>query len=85
VVADVAGYSRLMGRDEEGTHARLEALRGELLKPAIDAHGGTLIKSTGDGFLADFTSVVEAVRCAIEIQQGAAAPNAGLAPDQHVA
>jgi class 3 adenylate cyclase/TolB-like protein/cytochrome c-type biogenesis protein CcmH/NrfG len=84
VIADVAGYSRLMGRDEEDTHARLAALRRELLRPAIEAHGGTLIKDTGDGFLAEFASVVEALRCAIDVQHGAAERNAGLDPDQHI-
>jgi adenylate cyclase len=83
--ADVAGYSRLMGHDEEGTHARVAALGRELLEPAIDAHGGTLIKKTGDGLLAEFASVVEAVRYAIEVQQGAAERNAGFSPDQHIA
>ena len=83
--ADVAGYSRLMGRDEEGTHARLVVLFRELLEPAIEAHGGTLIKKTGDGLLAEFASVVEAVRCAIEIQQGVAERNGGYQPDQEIA
>jgi class 3 adenylate cyclase/TolB-like protein/Flp pilus assembly protein TadD len=83
--ADVAGYSRLMGTDEEGTHARLSALGRELLDPAIAVHGGTLIKKTGDGLLAEFASVVEAVRYAIEVQRGAAERNAGLPPDRHIA
>lgn len=81
--ADVAGYSRLMGRDEEGTHARLTALFRELLEPALAAHGGTLIKRTGDGLLAEFPSVVEAVRCAAEIQAGVGRHNAGLPLDAH--
>jgi class 3 adenylate cyclase len=83
--ADVAGYSRLMSRDEERTHARLVALFRELLEPAIAAHGGTLVKTTGDGLLAEFASVVEAVRCAAEIQQGVAERNAGHVPDQNIA
>jgi adenylate cyclase len=83
--ADVAGYSRLMGRDEEGTHARVAALSRELLEPTTEGHGGFLVKKTGDGLLAEFASVVEAVRCAIEIQRGAAERNAGLPPDQHIA
>jgi len=66
--ADVAGYSLLMSRDEETTHARLAALFREVLEPAIAAHGGTLVKTTGDGFLSEFVSVVEAMRCASEIQ-----------------
>src|SRR6202040_1390458 len=76
LIADVAGYSRLMGVDEEGTHARVAALFGDLLVPAVTGHGGTCIKTTGDGFLAQFESVVQAVRCAIEIQQRVAEQNA---------
>ena len=83
--ADVAGYSRLMSRDEEPTHTRLVALFRELLEPAVEAHGGNLVKRTGDGLLAEFGSVVEAVRCAIEIQQGAAGRNGGYEPDQEIA
>ena len=82
--ADVAGYSRLTGHDEEGTHARLAALRRELLEPAIEARGGTLIKKTGDGLLAEFASVVEAIRYAIEIQEGVARHNAAFPPDRHI-
>jgi adenylate cyclase len=82
--ADVAGYSRLMGGDEEGTHRRLVALFSELLEPAIDARGGTLIKKTGDGLLAEFASVVEAARCATEIQAGVADRKADV-PDQSIA
>jgi TolB-like protein/class 3 adenylate cyclase/tetratricopeptide (TPR) repeat protein len=85
LIADVVGYSRLMSTDEEGTHARLALLRRELIEPAIDAHEGTLVKRTGDGVLAEFASVVEAVRCAIGIQEGAATRNAGLTPDQQIA
>ena len=85
LIADVAGYSRLMGVDEEGTHARVATLFGDLLVPAITGHGGTCIKKTGDGFLAEFESVVQAVRCAIEIQQRVAEQNAGVIPDQKIA
>jgi adenylate cyclase len=85
LIADVAGYSRLMGVDEEGTHARVAALFGDLLVPAVTGHGGTCIKTTGDGFLAEFESVVQAVRCAIEIQQSVAERNAGVIPDQKIA
>lgn len=81
--ADVVGYSRLMGRDEEATHARIAALHRELLEPALDAHGGTLIKKTGDGLLAEFASVVEAVRYAIGVQAGVARHNADFPPDLH--
>src|SRR5258706_7012139 len=84
LIADVVGYSRLMARDEEGTHARLAAFLRDLLEPAITSHGGTLIKKTGDGVLAEFPSVVEGIRCAIEIQQGAADRNKGLPPEQHI-
>src|SRR4051794_37665753 len=79
VLADIAGYSRLMSRDEEDTHARCASLSRELVEPAIAAHGGLLVKKTGDGFLAEFPSVVEAIRCAMEIQDGAAQRNVGVA------
>jgi adenylate cyclase len=69
LAAYVAGYSRLMGADEEGTHERLKALHRELLDPKIAAHHGRIVKTTGDGMLAEFASVVDAVRCAVEVQQ----------------
>jgi len=72
LAADVAGYSRLMGADEEGTHERLQAHLRELVKPKIAEHKGRIVKNTGDGFLAEFASVVDAVRCAVEIQRGMA-------------
>ncbi|HUK10951.1 MAG TPA: tetratricopeptide repeat protein [Stellaceae bacterium] len=84
VSVDVAGYSRLMGRDEEGTHARLSALFRELLEPAAREHAGVVIKKTGDGLLADFASVVEAVRYAIQVQKGAAERNAHLPTERHI-
>ncbi len=65
LAADVAGYSRLMGADEEGTLARLKALRAELIDPAIAAHHGRIVKTTGDGLLVEFASVVDALRCAV--------------------
>ncbi|HEV2334884.1 MAG TPA: adenylate/guanylate cyclase domain-containing protein, partial [Stellaceae bacterium] len=68
LAADVAGYSRLMGADEEGTLARLKALRAELIDPAIAAHHGRIVKTTGDGLLVEFGSVVDAMRCAIQWQ-----------------
>src|SRR5205814_5753333 len=68
LAADVAGYSRLMGADEEGTHERLKAHLGELVEPKIGEHRGRIVKTTGDGLLAEFASVVDAVRCAGEIQ-----------------
>jgi len=70
LAADVAGYSRLMEADEEGTHERLQAHLSELVNPKIGEHRGRVVKNTGDGFLAEFASVVDAVRCAAEIQRG---------------
>jgi TolB-like protein/class 3 adenylate cyclase len=70
LAADVAGYSRLMGADEEGTHERLQAHFQELVNPKIAEHRGRIVKNTGDGFLAEFGSVVDAVRCAVEVQCG---------------
>jgi class 3 adenylate cyclase len=70
LAADVAGYSRLVGQDEEGTHERLKAHLGELVDPKITQHRGRIVKNTGDGFLAEFQSVVDAVRCAVEVQRG---------------
>jgi class 3 adenylate cyclase len=70
LAADVAGYSRLMGADEEGTHERLRAHLQELINPKIAEHRGRIVKNTGDGLLAEFASVVDAVRCAVEIQRG---------------
>jgi TolB-like protein/class 3 adenylate cyclase/Tfp pilus assembly protein PilF len=85
LVADVVGYSRLAGADEEGTLARLRALRSDLIDPAIAAHHGRTVKRTGDGILIDFRSVVGAVRCAIEVQNGMVARNAGLPPERRIA
>jgi adenylate cyclase len=70
LAADVAGYSRLMGKDEEGTHERLRAHFRELVDPKIAEHHGRIVKNTGDGLLAEFPSVVDAVRCAVEVQRG---------------
>jgi TolB-like protein/class 3 adenylate cyclase len=70
LVADVAGYSRLMGQDEEETHERLKAHFRELVDPKIEEHHGRTVKNTGDGLLAEFPSVVDAVRCAVEVQRG---------------
>jgi adenylate cyclase len=68
LAADVAGYSRLMGTDEEGTLARLKALQAELINPKIAEHHGRIVKTTGDGILVEFASVVDAMRCATEWQ-----------------
>jgi adenylate cyclase len=70
LAADVAGYSRLMGMDEEGTHEQLKAHLGELINPRIKEHRGRIVKNTGDGLLAEFSSVVDAVRCAAQVQRG---------------
>ena len=69
LAADVVGFSRLMGEDEPGTLERLKRLRKELVQPAIAAHGGRIVKLIGDGLLAEFASVVEAVSCAVEVQE----------------
>ncbi|WP_414474076.1 SUMF1/EgtB/PvdO family nonheme iron enzyme [Microvirga sp. M2] len=84
LAADIAGYSRLMGIDEEGTLARLKRHRRELIEPTIQEHFGRVIKTTGDGFLAMFDSPLEAVRCAIVIQQSMAARNTSLPPEQWI-
>jgi TolB-like protein/class 3 adenylate cyclase len=84
LVADVVGYSRLVGTDEEGTLARLRALRGDLIDPAIATHRGRIIKRTGDGSLIEFRSVVDAVRCAIEVQSGMVTRNTGLQPERRI-
>jgi len=76
LAGDVAGYSRLMGVDEEGTLARLNAHRREFLDPTIAAHRGRIVKRTGDGTLIEFASAVDAARCAIEAQRGMAQRNA---------
>jgi TolB-like protein/class 3 adenylate cyclase len=82
--ADVAGYSRLMGMDEEGTHDRLHAHLRELIEPKIAQHHGRVVKNTGDGFLAEFASVVDAVRCAVEVQRGMGARNATTPPEARI-
>ena len=84
LVADVVGYSRLAGADEEGTLARLRALRGDLIDPAIAAHRGRIVKRTGDGSLIEFRSVVDAVRCAVEVQNRMVERNAGLPPERRI-
>src|SRR5262252_8180145 len=84
LAADVAGYSRLMGADEEGTHERLQAHLRELVNPKIAEHRGRIVKNTGDGFLAEFPSVVDGVRCAVEIQRGIAERNEGTPAEQRI-
>ena len=85
LAADVAGYSRLMGADEEGTLARLKAHRREMIDPKIKEHKGRIVKTTGDGILVEFASVVDAVRSAVEIQRYMIDRNAGMAEEKHVA
>src|SRR5690242_10739815 len=82
MAADVAGYSRLMGTDEEGTLAALKQLRRDLADPKIKEHRGRIVKTTGDGLLVEFASVVDAVRCAVEVQREMAARNAAAPPGQ---
>jgi adenylate cyclase len=84
LAADVVGYSRLMGADEEGTLERLKALRREYIDPKIALHRGRIVKTTGDGLLVEFASVVDAVRCAAEVQQAAPEWNAGVAVDRRI-
>src|SRR6516162_929894 len=84
LAADVAGYSRLMGADEEGTLERLKALRRELVDPKIAEHRGRIVKTTGDGLLVEFASVVDAVRCAVAVQQAMPEQNANVAADNRI-
>jgi len=84
LAADVAGYSRLMGADEEGTHERLKALRRELADPKIKEHRGRIVKTTGDGLLIEFSSVVDAVRCAVEGQREMTERNADVSSDRRI-
>jgi adenylate cyclase len=84
LAADVAGYSRLMGADEEGTHERLQAHLRELVNPKIAGHRGRTVKNTGDGFLAEFSSVVDAVKCAVEVQRGMMERNVAVSPEKRI-
>src|SRR5712672_4320314 len=84
LAADVAGYSRLMGADEEGTHERRKAHLRELVDPKIKEHRGRIVKNTGDGLLAEFSSVVDAVRAAVEMQRAMADRNAETVEDRRL-
>jgi TolB-like protein/class 3 adenylate cyclase/Tfp pilus assembly protein PilF len=84
MAADVVGYSRLMGADEEGTLASLRTLRRELIHPKFDQHKGRIVKTTGDGMLVEFASVVDAVRCAVEMQREMVVRNLGVPNDQRI-
>ena len=84
LAADVVGYSRLMGADEIGTLRTLQVRRKELIDPTIADHHGRIVKTTGDGLLVEFPSAVEAVACAISVQQGIALRNQGVAEDKRL-
>src|SRR2546428_12976564 len=84
LAADVAGYSRLTGLDEEGTLKRLRKLHRELINPAVSLHRGRVVKTTGDGILIEFPSVVDAVRCALDVQRGMASRNEEIPADQRI-
>src|ERR1700693_324512 len=84
LVTDIVGYSRLAGADEGRILARWRTLRSDLIEPTISVHRGRVVKGTGDGFLVEFRSVVDAVRCAIELQHGLLERNAGLPPERRI-
>ena len=84
LAADVVGYSRLMGADEEGTHAALQHCLGEVINPKIDEHHGRIVKTTGDGLLVEYPSVLNAVRCAVEIQTDLADYNSDRSADKRL-
>src|SRR5689334_19032655 len=84
LAADVAGYSRLMGADEEGTLAALKAIRHEVGDPKIAEHRGRIVKTTGDGLLVEFASVIDAVRCAVEVQCAMAERNAAVPQEKRI-
>jgi adenylate cyclase len=84
MATDVAGYSRLMGADEEGTLAKLKALRKTLVDPKIVEHRGRVVKTTGDGMLVEFASAVDAARCAVEIQRDMAVQNTDVPQDTRI-
>src|SRR4249919_2593904 len=84
LAADIAGYSRLMGVDEEGTLAALKAHRRDLIDPKISEHHGRIVKTTGDGLLVEFASAVDAVSCAMEIQRSMADRNAPIPENDRI-
>jgi adenylate cyclase len=84
LAADIAGYSRLMGADEEGTLARIKAYRRELIDPKIEEHRGRIVKTTGDGILIEFPSVIEAVSYAVAVQQGMVERNVGTPEEKRI-
>src|SRR4029434_5241386 len=84
LAADVVGYSRLAGSDEDRTLARLRALRSDLVDPTIAVHKGRVVKRTGDGVLVEFRSVVDAVRCAVDVQDSMVERNSGVPPERRI-
>jgi adenylate cyclase len=84
LVADIVGYSKLAGADEDRILARLRTLRSDLIDPILAVHHGRVVKRTGDGAIIEFRSVVDAVRCAIEVQSGLAERNAGVPPEKRI-
>ena len=84
LAADAVGYSRLIGADEQGTLDRLRAIRAEIVDPSVAAHNGRIVKTTGDGLLAEFGSTVDALRCAGDIQAQMPERNAAIAPDNRI-
>src|SRR4051794_41021944 len=84
LAADIAGYSRLMGADEEGTLVALKAIRAEVGDPKIKEHRGRIVKTTGDGLFVEFASVVDAVRCAVELQQAMTERNAHVPSEKRI-
>ena len=84
LVSDVAGYSRLAGADEDRTLARLRTLRSDLIDPIISVHHGRVVKRTGDGSIIEFRSVVDAVRCAVEVQTAMIERNAGVPREKRI-
>ena len=84
LAADVAGYSRLIGMDEDGTLQAFKTIRIEQFEPTIAAHHGRLVKTTGDGFLVEFSSVVNALRCAVDVQASTTRRNADISPDRRI-
>jgi adenylate cyclase len=84
LAADVVGYSRLMQADEAGTLARLKGRRSEVLKPVVERHHGRIVKYIGDGVLIEFASAVDAIECAVQLQQAMESANAGLPEDRRI-
>src|SRR5215471_15671056 len=84
LASDVVGYSRLMGEDEEGTLAALKTLQRELIDPKVQAHCGRLVKTTGDGALVEFASVVDAVRCAVDVQRDMTERNSSIPAERRI-